>query len=486
VNLSRWSLDQVVAGVGTLALIVLAVPVGFVLARSAASEAELRLAERADSLARILATQVGRLMLVEDELGLHDALHKAVSAAEDVRYVCAVNMRGDVAAHTFEETPSAELVGLWQENRERPVRFRTESEPMMNVPVYIGSGRLDTLHVGLSRSDAIAASRRILWVMAVALAGGLFVVFAGAQVVAVRVSRPLRQLEEQILHLPERPSAAVSLPTSATREVDLLARGFADMTARLESLEDERAATQERMVHAERLAALGELAAGLAHEIHNPLDGMLECLRYLDAEADKGERAEKYYPMLRNGLERIANVMRSMMTFARSGQNVSVESHPIADIMESLGLLVETQFEGRRVRFTWQMPGGCICLCDRQGLGQAALNLILNAAEAAEDEADPEVRIEAVCDDEWVYLAVEDSGPGIPADLHERIFDPFFTTKPVGKGTGLGLSVSRQLIRAAGGDVELCPEPGSLGGARFVIRLQKSPDSECTDGRAAG
>lgn len=480
-NLSRWSLDQLVAWIGTLALIVLAVPVGFYLARSASSSAELRLAERGDSLGRILATQIGRLMLVEDDLGLHDAMHRAVSAEDEVRYICAVNMRGDVAAHTFEGGPPAELVDLWRNSREPTALFRTRDGPMMNVSVRIGSGRLGTLHVGLSRAGATAASRRIIWVMAIALAAALFVVFAGAQVVAARVSQPLRQLEEQVLRFPERGRAEISLPTSATHEVELLAQGFAEMTARLESLESERATTQERMVHAERLAALGELSAGLAHEIHNPLDGMLECLRYLEAEHDKGERAKKYYPMLRDGLERIANVMRAMMTFARSGQKVSVEAHSVTTIMESLALLVEKQFEGRKVRFTWQVSGSCVCLCDRQGLSQAALNLILNAAEAAEDSASPEVRIGAECDGQWVRLIVEDSGPGVPADLHARIFDPFFTTKPAGKGTGLGLSVSRQLIRAAGGEVEVCPELGPLGGARFVIRLEKAPSLECLE-----
>ena len=315
-NLSRWSLDQLVAWVGTVALIVLAAPVGFFVARSASSSAELRLAERGDSVAKTLAAQVSHLMLVEDELGMHDALHKAVAADDEVRYISAMNERGDVATHTFEGEPPPALVELWRQNEGRTALLRTKDGPMMNVSVRVGTGRLRALNVGLTRAGAVAVSRRIIWVMAISLAGALFVVFAGAQVVAVRVSRPLRQLAEQVLHLPERPSAAISLPTSATYEVELLSKGFADMIARLESLENERATTQERMVSAERLAALGELAAGLAHEIHNPLDGMLECLRYLDAEPNKGQRAEKYYPMLREGLERIANVMRSMMTFA--------------------------------------------------------------------------------------------------------------------------------------------------------------------------
>ncbi len=122
----------------------------------------------------------------------------------------------------------------------------------------------------------------------------------------------------------------------------------------------------------------------------------------------------------------------------------------------------------------WQSTGGGICLCNRNGLSQAVLNLVLNAAEAAEGGPDPEVAIEATCDSQWVYLSVEDSGPGVPDEVRDRIFEPFFTTKPVGKGTGLGLSVSRQLIRAAGGEVELAPGLSRLGGARFVIRMPRA------------
>ena len=487
-NLSRWSLDQLVAWIGTVALIIFAAPVGFFVARNASSADELRLAERGDSVARTLAAGVDYLMLIESKLGLLNALHKAADADDEVLYISAMNQRGDVAACTFEpDGASPALVEFWQQNEGQVTVLRTEDGPMMNVSVRQTEWRrLRALNVGLSRSGAIAASSRVMWVMAISLAVALFVVFAGAQVVPAHVSRPLRQLEKQVLHLPGRPSSAISVPVSATREVERLSKGFADMIARLESLENERATTQERMVSAERLAALGELAAGLAHEIHNPLDGMLECLRYLDAEPNKGPRAEKYYPMLHDGLERIAGVMRSMMTFARSGQRVSVDHHSVAGIMESLAPLVEKQFEGRNVRFTWKMPHGCVCLCDRQGLGQALLNLALNAADAAAESSGPEVRIGAECDDHWVRIIVEDSGPGIPADLRDRIFDPFFSTKPVGKGTGLGLSVSRQLIRAAGGDVELCAEPGALGGARFVIRLEKSSNSECKNGGPAG
>ena len=258
------------------------------------------------------------------------------------------------------------------------------------------------------------------------------------------------------------------------------------MVRRLKSLEQERATNMDRMVHAERLAALGELAAGLAHEVNNPLDGMLECVRFLDVDPEKSERASKYYPMLEDGLGRISKAMHGMLTFARMGQRVSLETCPVADLVGSQIMLVQPRLEESHVRLTWHEPGWCVCRCDRQGLAQAVLNLVLNAAEAASESPDPHVQIEAYCDSELVYLAVEDSGPGVPEELRLRVFDPFFTTKPRGKGTGLGLSVSRQLIRAAGGDVELSPKPGSLGGARFVIRLPRVSGVECEHGPVNG
>lgn len=246
--------------------------------------------------------------------------------------------------------------------------------------------------------------------------------------------------------------------------------------------EPEDSVTQERMLNAERLAAVGEVAAGLAHEIRNPVDGMLECMRYLQADPDKSERAVKYYPMLQEGLERIARVMHEMLIFARSGQTVHPEACRAATTLEHLALLVQSHLKGHNVKVHWKYPDGCSCLCDRRALEQAGLNLILNAVDAAEMRPNAEILVETHCDEQWVYLSVSDSGPGVPADQRQRIFMPFYTTKPTGKGTGLGLSVSRQLIMAAGGQLELCAEPGPLGGARFLIRLARAKACACSEG----
>ncbi|MHC4717254.1 MAG: sensor histidine kinase, partial [Planctomycetota bacterium] len=369
--LSRWSLDRLLRWIGTISLVALFVPMGLLLAHNVLVSTEESLSQRGESLARITAGQIVEPMLVDDHPALLDALQKAASADDEVRYLCIEEPSGAVAVHTFGTGYPRGLTELWKGNPGQIVPFRTGEDSLLDIPSPILHGQLGTLHVGISRSKAIQAGDQVLWPLGIGLAAALSAVLVGARLVASRVSRPLRELEARVSLLPQQDTGNSGSQISGTHEVEALARGFEDMIRRLDALERDRAATHERMVHAERLAALGEMAAGLAHEVHNPLDGMMECLRYLDADPGKGQRAAKYHPMLWDGLERIAKVMREMLTFARSGRDVSVKACDVQEMVGALGLLVDSNLKGRRVRLTWRVTGACQCLCDSQGLAQA-------------------------------------------------------------------------------------------------------------------
>lgn len=476
--LNRWSLDRLTAWIGTVVVLVLFVPMGWYLMRNISSATEQYLAERGKGLVKTLAGQIIEPVLFEDRLALHNALQMAAATDSEVRYLCVENEDGDIVAGTFAQGQPSALADLWRANSGEVILFRTKDEDLMDVSTPLLGGQLGVLHVGISRSRATGAADRLLKLVGIVLVAALFVVLVGARIIMMTVSRPLRRLEKAVSGFPQRRVKPAELAVSGTREVESLAKGVGDMVQRLELLERERARTQDRMVNAERLAALGELAAGLVHEVRNPLDGMLECVRYLQQDPDKSARADKYYPMISEGLGRIARAMREILTFARSGKDISVVECRIADVLNVSQLLVQANIMDRSVRLAWHIPKDCVCMCDPQGLAQAVLNLALNATEAAHASEQPQIRIEATFDPLWVYISVEDSGLGVPEELRGRIFQPFFTTKPSAKGTGLGLSVSRELIRAVGGDLELSPEPSPLGGARFVISLPRVPAHE--------
>lgn len=481
-KINRWSLDRLLLWCGTAAIVALFVPMGVYITHTVSASAEQSIAASGRSLARTVSGQIVEALLLEDRLAVHDALHKAMAAGQDVLYLCVVNAGGQIVDHTFDSGYPMELLDLWGSHQDERVRFETAEGPILDISAPLLDGQLGTLHAGMSCRGVTEATDRLLWWQGIAMAVSLVLVVAGVNIAGAAVTQPLHRLEARVSRFPQQDDPRDNQPVRGTREVVSLTKRFSDMIERLALLERERAASQDRMVHAERLAALGELAAGLAHEVHNPLDGMLECVRYLEADPEKSTRAAKYYPMLAEGLHRITRTMRDMLTFARLGEDLSSEACNVSEVIEALELLVEANLGERRVRLTWDKTTTYTCLCNRRGLSQAGLNLILNAADAVEGSNDPQVRIEANCDSESIYIAIDDSGPGVPENLREDIFAPFFTTKPPEKGTGLGLSVSRQLIRAAGGELELSAQPGSLGGARFVIRLPRAPASEYQNG----
>jgi len=475
----KWfTLDQALTWIGSAALMVLFIPTALYLTQSVSASFEEGLIGRGNDLVKALAPQLVEPILLEDNLAVHEILLRAANSDSEMRYLFVESANGGTSegrSPNFTCTP--ELMKLWKENRNRVIRFRASEGPILDVATPILEEQLGFLHVGLSRASVVQAVNRLQWMLGLELAAAVMVVLAGARIMSIQVSKPLHRLEAMVSRYPQHPLGSQDLKLSKVPELNSLGKGFQDMVQRLEALQREQSETQAAMIRAERLATVGELSAGLAHEICNPLDGMQECLRFLESDPGKSPRAGKYYPMLREGLQRIGSVMGGMLTFARSGQKVTPKPYSMSDILENLKLLLLAGDKERKVRICWECEDPCLCLCDPQGLAQASLNLILNASEAAAQSAEPQVNVRAESNSQWVCLTVEDSGPGVPEELRERIFDAFFTTKNVGKGTGLGLSVSRQLIRAVGGELELLPERSSLGGAKFLIRLPKIQDS---------
>jgi two-component system NtrC family sensor kinase len=471
----KWyTLDQALTWIGSAALMVLFIPTALYLTQYVSVSVENGLIGRGNSVAKALAPQLVEPILWNDDLVVHEVLHRAANADKEIRYLFVEPANGrEPEGHSRDFTGTPDLIRLWKKNRNQVIRFYSRDGPLFDISAPILDGQLGRLHVGLSRSSVDEAINRLRWILGLELIAGILIVLAGARVMSAQVSRPLHRLEAMVSRFPQHSMGSQDLKLSKIPELNSLGKGFQEMTRRLEALQREQAATQTAMIHAERLATVGELSAGLAHEICNPLDGMQECLRYLEADPDKSRRAAKYYPMLREGFQRIGSVMGGMLTFARSGQKVTPKPYPVSDLLENLKLLLTPGDKDGKVHLDWQCEDHCLCMCDPQGLTQASLNLILNATEAAAQSAEPQVTIRAECNAHWVYLFVEDSGTGIPEESRERIFDAFFTTKPVGKGTGLGLSVSRQLIRAVGGELELLQERSQLGGAKFLIRMPK-------------
>ena len=240
----------------------------------------------------------------------------------------------------------------------------------------------------------------------------------------------------------------------------------------------ERKEMQTKLVHAERMASLGTLAGGVAHEINNPLSCVLSNLEFMssglrDVEdvAPPGWLAETRQVIGDSfkGAERVRRIVQDLRTFTRPSNKVGpVDMHQILDLAITMASS-QIQHRAKLVRDYFDVPP---VRGDAPRLGQVALNLLVNAAQAIPDgkATENEIRVVTRMDGAHrVVFEVRDTGCGIPPEIRRHLFEPFLTTKPVGKGTGLGLSVCHGIVTSLGGEITVESEVGK--GSTFRVSI---------------
>lgn len=256
-----------------------------------------------------------------------------------------------------------------------------------------------------------------------------------------------------------------------------VAIAFFDITREAEA-QEARERMQTQLERSERLASLGMLAAGMAHEINNPLTFVVGSLELLESEMNRagesvsGPLAERIQDA-RVGLERVRAIVRDLKTFARV-QESRVGAVELGPVIERALAMVHGEIR-HRARIVLELGHVPRVVADEGRLGQVFVNLLVNAAQAIpEGDADAnEIRVVARTEGGAACVEIHDTGAGMAPDVLERIFDPFFTTKVAGAGTGLGLSICQAIVSALGGRIDAKSTPGR--GTVFRVVLPGAP-----------
>jgi signal transduction histidine kinase len=287
--------------------------------------------------------------------------------------------------------------------------------------------------------------------------------------VAIATGRPVRNIVMGVYH----PSRRQRVWLLANADPQLADGGAVAQVISTYSDITERRGFEARLAVSDRLAAMGTLAAGIAHEINNPLAYITANLAYADGEladpaslSDPSRVMEIRHAILeaRDGAHRVRDIVTEMRTLAR-GDSPS-RSISITHVLESVASAIASEISTRAilVKKLVEVP---LVEADEARLGQVFINLLLNAADAITEgqPAQNEITIATSVDHAGrIVVEVRDSGVGIPPELHHRIFDPFFTNKPVGRGMGLGLAICHHIITSLRGtiSVESAPQRGSV------------------------
>jgi PAS domain S-box-containing protein len=229
---------------------------------------------------------------------------------------------------------------------------------------------------------------------------------------------------------------------------------------------------EQQIRNSEKLVSVGMLAAGVAHEINNPLGGILNCLYNIRKGTLSPERQEEYLLSMEDGLRRVQKIVRQLLEFSQQ-HDPELSLTDLNAVVERVLVLTNHAFTAHRIQLEKRLrPDLPAVMVDRHMIEQVLMNLILNAVQAIKSGG--VIKIRTCAADERCTIEVEDSGCGIPPHVLPRIFDPFFTTKGIGEGTGLGLSVSLGIVERHGGQLLVDSEVGK--GSIFTVFLPLTPE----------
>jgi signal transduction histidine kinase len=288
----------------------------------------------------------------------------------------------------------------------------------------------------------------------------------------------LRRVADDIGH--DRP--AVTLDVQPGEDMYKLTSAVNVLAARLSQASREEERLHEELRRRERLAFLGELAASVAHEINNPLDGVQNCARILRRSGDDPHRAAQMLDLIDNGLGRIELIVRRLLTLAREHVIRPAETH-LGEVVAQAIDAAMPRIAGHGIEVVRDLAvQDDRALVDRALLEQVFVNLALNAADSMPEGGTLTVAIRREAGgpgdlgrggEPLLCVDVADTGTGIAADVLPHIFEPFFTTKPGGKGTGLGLAIAARIVDAHRGTISVVPRP--RGGTAFTVRIPAAP-----------
>ena len=348
--------------------------------------------------------------------------------------------------------------------------YITAYEPIVDV----FDNRVGMLYVGVLEARYVDIRRQTLLVFVLITAIGIVLSFVLGTLLGQRILKPVQQL----IAMSRKVSGgdlSPELGTISRNEIGVLQSTFQEMLSSLwERDQRQKADSEKRLVQSEKQAAIGRLAAGLAHEINNPLTGVLTFTHMLLRRQDIGDEIRDDLQSIAQSTERVRSIVKGLLDFSRQTR-IDPELTDINSLIRDTVKLVanEARVKGVQLRFD---PGQGVPLItlDRGQIESVLLNMIMNALDAIDNGGRVDLVSRLGSSDDGgqpkdIEIAISDTGCGIPSQNMDKLFDPFFTTKDVGKGTGLGLAVSWGIVERHGGTIQVDSTVGE--GTTFTIRL---------------
>jgi len=407
----------------------------------------------------ILYEEIG---LVE-EGGLLDNFISDLMRRKDLNIVYAMILdpKGKVLAHNsvtevgnvYDDAVTQSTLASWNTLVQNPSFALLD----ISAPLAISTKRWGTLRIGISIENLRQEISKLIFHYI--LYAGVLVLLSTSIIAFLFgfITKPLKSLSKEMDAITTRGD----LPSKSLKrrdEVGILQKSFYRMLKRIKDDEKERERIQGNLLRTEKMVAIGKLTTGMAHEINNPLGGLLNCIYHFKKGVPSVERQREYLGLMEEGIKRIQKVVTNLLEYARN-PNLERSATDLGSLIEKNLSLLDYQIRKGRIAIEKEIPEGLPPVeVDRDQMGQVLVNIFLNAVQAMQDGGTLKVKAEVL--NGQIRVAISDTGKGIPGNILPKVFDPFFTTKGEEKGTGLGLWLSQGIIERHGGTIQINSEGG--------------------------
>ncbi|MCG8336931.1 MAG: DUF3365 domain-containing protein [Proteobacteria bacterium] len=321
-----------------------------------------------------------------------------------------------------------------------------------------------SLTIPMKNADiAIAKNNRML--LSFALMAILLTILVLYMLIDFIVVRKVKILSNHMIRFPEEGSSPEMLPLGGD-EIGELSAKFQNLGKRLTESQDELEKTREQIYQSEKLAALGRFSAGVAHEINNPLGGMLNCVKSIKEAPNDEDLRNRYIDLIEKGLKRIETTSRQLLNFGRKEPLQLKEVDVDALIKECFSLMT---YNLKEISFDYDLALKRPVAIDVEALTQVIINIGLNAIQAISERGS--IQVHSYENGSGIVITISDDGVGIEDENIRKIFDPFFTTKDISEGTGLGLSVTYAQVQRMDGNIRVTSKKNE--GSCFQIELPR-------------
>lgn len=465
----------------------------FILWKSVYHAFENEIDKRCIVLSSIVAEKALTPIVYENEVGLYSVMDEIQNSDKSIAYIFITDSSGNVLAKTFRNDVPLRLISA---NSLQAGNYNIKTLDIVNyeystvhdIAYPIIEGDIGIVRLGLIedsiRSELNQATKTLLIMIIIFLFIGLFGAFAFSYL----ITSPIKTISLQAQQV-NLDSINMDIQNIKYRkykqlfnlyfsdELDILVSKFSEMLIRLNNNYAELQKTRDSFVQAEKMAAIGTLAAGIGHEINNPISGIKNCAIRIAKNPDHTAQTIKYIGLIEDATDKIEDVTRHLLDFSRKQETNYIQMNP-AEFLENSISLIGFKAQKAQVQILRNFQKGLSIKGSPNHLEQVILNLLLNSldaiAERKSSSPDFQGKINISMRKHYsvVRIQIEDNGIGIPDDTKRKLFDPFFTTKEAGKGTGLGLYVSFNIIKEHQGKIDFTSTAGK--GTVFTIELNEN------------